>query len=245
MKFHIISDMHTEERPFFLKNIKHADCLILAGDIGHPETKVYCDLIQKASAMYSYVFVVKGNHECYGHTVQKTDELISCVTKDFDNVFYLNRSTVDICDDIRVLGTTLWSDVQEYQRSEIGIFISDYRLIKDWCIDNHNHAHHKDVAFIKKEMERALLDNKRLLIVTHHAPMVGATSKPQHARSVLSSAFCTDLKRLFTKPVAAWVFGHTHHSCSLRVNDIPLVSNQRGYGDECDTGFDPDFVIDV
>lgn len=242
MKFHILSDLHTEVAPFVLSKTENADCIILAGDIGEPFSDEYKSLIAQASAMYSYVFIVKGNHECYGFTTQKTDENITLIISPFKNVFYLNRTAVDI-DNIRVIGTTLWSRVTDYQRSDIGIFISDYRRIKDWHIERNNYEHRLDVEFITKETQRALSDNKQLIVVTHHAPMETGTCKDIHKGSVLSSAFCSDLKKLFVNPIVAWVFGHTHHSCSLLVNGIPLVSNQKGYGEEENTGFDPHFAI--
>jgi predicted phosphodiesterase len=246
MKFQILSDLHTEVAPFCLSKIDTSDALILAGDIGEPFSDEYKSLIEQASALYSYVFIVKGNHECYGCTTQKTDEVISVIIGPFKNVFYLNRTAVDIEDsDIRVIGTTLWSRVKDCQRNDISIFISDYRRIKDWHIERNNYEHRLDVEFITKETQRALRDNKRLVVVTHHAPVETGACKDIHKGSVLSSAFCTDLKTLFVSPITAWVFGHTHHSCSLLVNGIPLVSNQRGYGNEEGTGFDPRFAIDI
>lgn len=245
MKFQLISDIHLEMKPFVLEKNEDADYLILAGDIGDPVSLDYKKLIENAASLYKYVFIIKGNHECYGFTLQKTGEKISHVIANLANVFYLNRKTVDIEDDIRVLGTTLWSDISECQRSDIGIFLADFRCIKDWNIENNNHEHFKDVKFIKNEIQRALEDNKKLLIITHHAPIINGASRNEHIGSPLSSAFCTDLKKLFIKPVITWVFGHTHHSCNLIINDIPLLSNQRGYGEEGNTGFDPLFSFDI
>lgn len=245
MKFQLLSDLHLEIKPFTLEKNEEAECLILAGDIGDPTQDNYKDLLKLASTLYKYVFVIKGNHECYGFNLQKTGEKISRTVDDYSNIFYLNRKSVDIEDNIRVLGTTLWSDISDDQRSDIGCFLSDFRRIKEWNIENNNHEHFKDVKFIKNEINRALEDNKKLLIITHHAPIINGTSRNEHKSSPLSSAFCTDLRKLFVKPISTWVFGHTHHSCKLLIDDIPLLSNQRGYGDEENTGFDPLFSFDI
>ena len=245
MKFHLLSDLHLEISPFTLNKPKDADILILAGDIGDPTSNDYRDLIEKTSNLYKYVFIVKGNHECYGYDLQKTGQKIAHVVDKFSNVFYLHKRTVDIEEDIRILGVTLWSDIMDYQRSDIGCFLSDFRLIKEWNIENNNHEHFKDVKFIKNEIDRAKEDNKKLIIITHHAPSYRGTSRPEHNGSPLSSAFCTDLEYLFKDPIKTWVFGHTHHSCKLLINNIPLLSNQRGYGDDEITLFDPLFTFEV
>jgi predicted phosphodiesterase len=245
MKFHLISDIHLEISPFTLIKPDDANILILAGDIGNPTSNDYYDLIEKTSKLYKYVFIIKGNHECYGYDLQKTDEKISHIVDKFSNVFYLQQKIVDIEEDIRVVGVTLWSDIMDYQRSDIGCFISDFRLIKEWNIETNNHEHFKDVQFIKNEIKRAKDDNKKLIIITHHAPSYRGTSRPEHNGSSLSSAFCTDLEYLFNDPIKTWVFGHTHHSCKLSINNIPLLSNQRGYEDDEITLFDPLFTFEV
>lgn len=245
MKFHLLSDLHLEISPFTLNKPDDADILILAGDIGNPTSNDYRDLIEKTSKLYKYVFIIKGNHECYGYDLQKTGEKISHVVDKFNNVFYLQKKIIDIEENIRILGVTLWSDIMDYQRSDIGCFIADFRLIKGWNIENNNHEHFKDVKFIKNEISRAKEDNKKLIIITHHAPSYRGTSRPEHNGSSLSSAFCTDLEYLFNDPIKTWVFGHTHHSCKLLINNIPLLSNQRGYGDDEITLFDPLFTFEV
>jgi predicted phosphodiesterase len=244
MIFHLLSDIHLEFTPFNLIKPPNADALILAGDIGKPTSNEYMELIKKASELYKYVFLIKGNHECYGYDLQKTGEKISHVTDKYSNVFYLQKKTMDIEDNIRVLGTILWSEIMDYERSDIGCFIADFRLIKGWSIESNNSAHFRDVKFIKNEILRAKEDNKKLIIITHHAPSLRNTSRPEHNGSSLSSAFCSDLEYLFENPVKTWVFGHTHHSCKLSINNIPLLSNQRGYGDEI-TSFDPLFTFEV
>lgn len=245
MKFHLLSDLHLEISPFTLNKPKDADILILAGDIGDPTSNDYRDLIEKTSNLYKYVFIVKGNHECYGYDLQKTGQKIAHVVDKFSNVFYLQKRTIDIEENIRILGVTLWSDIMDYQRSDIGCFLADFRLIKEWNIENNNHEHFKDVKFIKNEINRAKEDNKKLIIITHHAPSYRGTSRPEHSGNSLSSAFCTDLEYLFNDPIKAWVFGHTHHSCKLLINNIPLISNQKGYGDNEITLFDPLFTFEI
>lgn len=242
MKFHILSDIHLEMSSYNLEKIQDVDNLILAGDIGSPTLPEYELFIKRASELYKNVFLISGNHEYYGNTIKDTNDIIDTITKKY-NVHFLNNKCIDI-DDYRILGTLLWSDIKEYERSEIQTFISDFRLIKNWSIEKNNHEHFKNIQFIKNESERAIIDNKKLIIISHHAPLRNITCKPEHMGSLLSSAFTTNLSHLFKKPIISWIFGHTHYSCNTTFNDVKLISNQRGYNDE-KTKFDPLFVVDI
>lgn len=239
MKFHILSDIHLEMSNYELEKIKDVENLILAGDIGIPTSPKYTAFIKRASELYKNVFLIAGNHEYYYNNIKDINDIIEQIAVKY-NVHFLNNRYIDI-DGYRIIGTTLWSDIMEYERSEIQTFIADFRLIKNWSIEKNNHEHFKNVQFIKNEIE---CDNKKLVIITHHAPLRNITCKPEHVGSLLSSAFSTDLSYLFKPHVTAWIFGHTHYSCNTTFNDVKLLSNQRGYNDE-KTKFDPLFVVDI
>jgi predicted phosphodiesterase len=246
MKFQLLSDLHTEFVPFALKKADDCEFLILAGDIAHAESAAYEKLLLDASEKFEKVFVVAGNHECYGHTVQKAMEILSGVCAKFANVFFLNNDAVDLGEDVRVVGTTLWSDIQEEQMSDVRNFLSDFRHIKEWTVETNNSKHRKAVEFLRREILRASADGKRLVVVTHHAPYERRTSNPKYAGSSLSSAFATDLSDLLREPVAIWAFGHTHYTSRQVVGGVQLVSNQRGYahiGEQ--TGFEEGFAFEL
>jgi len=245
MRFHLLSDLHIEFAKFELQKPDGCDFLLLAGDIGSPSTNTYTELIERAASLYNIVFVVVGNHECYGYHIERTCNKIAKICNRFSNVIYMNNNSYDIDGtDVRVLGTTLWSNIQDCQRFDVAQFISDFRCIKQWTIEENNHKHFKAVQFLKKELQRANKDGKRLVVVTHHAPYLRNTSREEHRGSKLSSAFATDLTPLITYPVVAWAYGHTHHSNSQIVNGVLLTSNQRGYDGE-KTNFDAMFTFEV
>jgi predicted phosphodiesterase len=246
MKIHLLSDLHLEIDPDFkLEKPNDTNGLILAGDIGDPASIHYKELIKQASELYQWVVVVRGNHEAYGYkSITIASEKIGKACAPYSNVHYLQKDSLDLEEDIRIIGATLWSDIMDYQRSEIGAYISDYYKIKEWSIEHNNHEHFKDLRFIKSEMEKAIQDGKRLIVVTHHAPYTINTSKPEYRFSPLSSAFATDLSKLFKPPIVTWVYGHTHYCNHQIINGVNLISNQRGYSDE-DTGFNPLFTFHV
>lgn len=249
MKFHLLSDLHMQnhDAPFDLcvPDIG-CDYLILAGDIGDPESEDYRNILQKASLLYKHVILIKGNHECHTtmRTVAETDELIQTIANQYDNVSYLNNSSI-VIEGYRIIGTTLWSRVKAEHQDEIKKCISDYRKMKDWTVEKNNEEHDKAVDFLTKEIEGAKAISK-IIVVTHHAPYIEGTSNPMHAHSTLKSSYATDLSHLMRPPVLAWCYGHTHWSHTQLVNSVILASNQRGLLYEKNmSGFIPHYVLEL
>ena len=250
MKFQVISDLHADSNPYDIKGNKVDDAsfLILAGDIAHPTEQRFIDILNDASTSYDKVFFVRGNHECYGQTVTRTDEILNETFAQYDNIIYLNRAAYDVNDRVRVVGTTLWSDITSDQMYVAKCFISDFRCIKEWSIEKNNEEHTKDVAFLVEEIKRAKHDKKELIIITHHAPYTQGTSHPDHDNSPLSSVFATNLSNLMSNPpIKIWVYGHTHYSANFYKNGVNIVSNQRGTSEENykRTRFDPTFTFEM
>jgi hypothetical protein len=133
----------------------------------------------------------------------------------------------------RVAGSTLWSEIDDDQRSDVQCFIADFRRIADWTTWRNNAKHAEAVRFLAAESARAAADGVPLVVVTHHAPLTRGTCRPEHSGSPLSSAYQTDLAHLMGAPVAAWAYGHTHRGCAEQVvAGTRVVTNQRGYPDE-------------
>jgi hypothetical protein len=60
------------------------------------------------------VLVVAGNHEYYGGEVNATNEEILRICKQYENVFFLQRSRIDIEGTNMVfLGATYWTEIPE------------------------------------------------------------------------------------------------------------------------------------
>ncbi|WP_186464327.1 metallophosphoesterase family protein [Nitrospirillum bahiense] len=72
-------------------------------------------------------------------------------------------------------------------------------------------------------------EDAKILIVTHHAPVRGA-SGPQYVGDPLSPAFASDLTEeiISWRPVA-WIFGHTHFNLDTQIGGTRVVAAQRGY----------------
>ena len=231
MRFHLLSDLHTEDAPFELSPVP-ADALVLAGDIGDPRSGEFAELLKRASECYVDVVLVAGNHECYGLTINEAHGAIERAVAPLKNVHFLNRRSVKI-GDVTVVGTTLWSDIQDEQRRDVQTFLADLRCILGFGLDAYAQEHRRDVAYVR---EAARSVRGPVLVATHHSPL----SEPGD----LGSAFGTDLSAMMGGSIVAWCHGHNHKSRDIVVNGTRVVSNQRGYLDE-KTGFDPKFTFDV
>jgi len=246
MKIQILSDLHIEKRPYIFEKAEGSDVLILAGDIGEVRTDEYQELIQTASTIWDWVIVIKGNHECYGMTLEHTDCMCERICDQFPNVTFLEKTTFDI-GDVRFIGTTLWSHISPHQEKEIGEYINDYNHILDWNTKKTITAHIDAVDFIENEIYPAKRDKKRLVIITHHAPCKDGCIRKEHRYSPVSSAFSSRLEYLFPcfNSDWVWVYGHTHSSGErILENGVRIVSNQLGKIDEV-TGFNPTFTINI
>lgn len=171
----------------------------------------------------------------------------------------LNRKRVDLVGGVTVLGVTLHSMILKDSREQIERCVSDFRVIEDWTIEDHNREHELDKEWLEKELaaidaEEATGVEKRVMIVTHHAPSFSKTSAPEHEGSALSSAFCTELLGNFEKRwrgaemVRLWVFGHTHFSADFSTKGgIRVIANQKGYfNDIVSQGkFDAEMVVGI
>ncbi len=244
MIFQLLSDLHLEQSGFELERAPGCEALVLAGDVGDPCSARYRGLVARAAELFEHVVLIAGNHECYGRTVVQAHAAIEGVVAPFPNVHFLNRRAVTLRG-VRVAGATLWSKLRGDQTYDVMCFIQDFRRIEGMTAAAYGAEHDADVAFLRGEIRHAFRSpDKPLLVVTHHAPFEGASERPEHVGSPLSSAFETDLVPMIRPPVAAWAWGHTHSSRRLERAGVQLVSNQRGFPGEA-SGFDPAFTFEV
>lgn len=196
----------------------------------------YKRFLGECAAAFDHVFIISGNHEYYGHDIRTVDEHIPSLSKSFDNVTYLNCTGVDITGtDLRIIGTTLWSEIKEDQMSDIRYSLSDFQCIRKWSIEENQMKHKQCLNFIKQELKNP----GRLIVMTHHPPVLKC-GHPKHTGSSMSSAFKNDLGHLIlqnTDKIAAWMYGHDHYSMQFKLGNTTIMSNQIGYpGENPDQG---------
>lgn len=253
MRLNILSDLHlgfaSMEPP---RN--DADVVILAGDIGRPDTA-----IAWAAGLDKPVLYVPGNHEFYGDSIDGT-------------LARLRRLCAGTCVDlldaaevflggVRFLGTTLWTDFRLFDapaldaaaRAEAVRCMRDFTRIRAGAAS--------DASFQPADAARAFALQSRWLtralarpfdgptvVVTHHAPS-RRSIHPRYDGALLNACFVSDAEHLLDAgPVALWVHGHTHDSFDYTLGRTRVVCNPRGYvraGVRENARFDADFIVEI
>ena len=100
----IVSDIHLETVKNFAI-IPKAPYLALLGDIGDPGSSRYLEFMREQARQFQKVFVLIGNHSCYGRTPAIASQVISeiCET-DPEQLVLLNKATFDIDDRYTIIG---------------------------------------------------------------------------------------------------------------------------------------------
>ena len=123
----VLSDIHLEFRNGRAYDFPvTASDLCLLGDIGDPSMATYRDFLHCQAARYDHVFLLKGNHSCYGRSVEEADDLIGKIcARHPTKLHYLNKTAVDLDHHYVILGCTLWSHVINRQRLMVLSMLAD------------------------------------------------------------------------------------------------------------------------
>eukprot|EP01114_Cavostelium_apophysatum_P022598 TRINITY_DN8227_c0_g3_i1.p1 TRINITY_DN8227_c0_g3~~TRINITY_DN8227_c0_g3_i1.p1 ORF type:complete len:240 (+),score=58.91 TRINITY_DN8227_c0_g3_i1:2-721(+) len=214
-----------------------APYLCLLGDIGVlKKEEQYRQFLRSEAKKFKKVFVVAGNHEYYGGSITGVNEAIRKICSEEENLIFLDRTSV-LLDGVRILGCTLWSFIPEEFRTEVSFSLNDFRHIKlndtseaRLTTEEFTGFHQRDVAWLKEEISKAASANEKVVVLSHHAPLINlGCSNPQFFDSPSGTAFCTDLSSLLGGPVKVWAYGHTHWFQDQTVKGTRVVSNPHGY----------------
>ncbi|KAL3162689.1 hypothetical protein ABBQ38_008733 [Trebouxia sp. C0009 RCD-2024] len=219
--------------------------LCLLGDIGDPSTAAYKHFLHTQAERFDQVFVLKGNHSCYGRSLEEADDLIAQACAAYPNkLHYLNKTAIDLDQNYVILGCTLWSHVINRQRLMVLSMLADNHHITKWSVTRNNEVHAAELEWLTSEIAKVKASGRQAVVLTYHAPSCRGTSAPEHIDSPISSAFGSDIEYLLKPPVVLWMFGHTHYSSDQRINGVRLCSNQLGYPNE-GVKFDPGFKVQL
>lgn len=201
-----MSDLHLEVRAQYKDFLipPNAPYLILAGDIGRLcDYDLYLEFLRMQCAQFNRVFLVLGNHEFFGISRAEGLQLALSLEQEAclsDRLKLLNRTMVDIADGVTVLGCTLQSHISIESYSIVEAKVKDFKRIHAWTVDDHNAEHAADVAWLQQEIRAIRTSDRvshrkprRILVVSHHAPVRRGSSKPAEEESPWADAFATEL----------------------------------------------------
>jgi predicted phosphodiesterase len=228
--FQVLSDLHLEvgQQYSTFQIPVSAPYLILAGDIGRfSDYSPYLAFLKIQCSRFAKVFLVPGNHEFYGTSHGDGLELARKLETEPDldgRLVLCHQRRFDVPgSDITILACSLWSHIPDDAQDAVRMKVNDFKKIKDWSVEAHNHAHQSDLEWLRAEVEairhqqntpagdnydgrtdgkggrffsqnHQSKPNKRsILIITHHAPCKDGTSEPRFASNPWNSAFATDL----------------------------------------------------
>lgn len=206
------------------------EILLLAGDIiPFNEIEKENDFFNFLSDSFEHTYWIPGNHEYYrSDIVERTGTFYETIRS---NVSLLNNTAIEY-NEIRLLFSTLWSNINPAMEFVIQKSMSDFHLIrnkgKKITVANYNKLHEDCLAFLVKEL--SIVTAKKTIVVTHHLPTF-FNYPEKYKDSELNSAFATELSELIeTANADCWIFGHTHETVpDFKIGKTTLSTNQLGY----------------
>jgi predicted MPP superfamily phosphohydrolase len=262
MKIHLLSDVHTEFKWYFIPEMEDEEntIVIFAGDIGlakRPET-TYLDTIKNACRRFKHVFMIMGNHEYWRCSFNTTYSKIWNDTLGLENFDILEKET-KVIDGVAFIGACLWTDMdkgnpvvryeaqqtmRDYKRIRIGSDNDPYRRpLKplDTIADNM-----RAKEYIFPEITKQKEAGNKVVVITHHAPSFLSVAE-HYKGKMINGAYCNELgNEICDLEPELWVHGHTHYSFDYMIHNTRIVCNPRGYApDELNEDFIDDLILEV
>ena len=150
----------------------------------------------------------------------------------FTELLLNNKSIVFEKENVKLIFTTLWSNVEEKNIYSVGRGLNDFRIIengdKGLTVDDFNNFHKESLNFIQKEIDNN--KQEKLIVVTHHVPTL-ENYPEEYLNSPINNGFATELKGfIMQNNIDYWIFGHHHKNVSeFKIRNTKMLTNQLGY----------------
>lgn len=251
MELQYISDIHLE---FYKSVIKLEDFLTpvapylaILGDLGYCATTQYQDFVKQASEKFTKVFIISGNHEYYATTfesrptIDEIDKQISETCAKYQNVYFLNNTEHHIDNTTVVLGSTLWSNIDNDKKHIVKQCQNDYRSIYVWdpthqykilvTVDDTVAMFNKNVQWLNESISK--YSDKKIIILTHYLPSYKLISDT-YKGSDTNCAYASNLDYLMENnpQILYWLCGHTHTPANMIIGSCQCCINPVGYVNE-------------
>ncbi|MEM6830170.1 MAG: metallophosphoesterase, partial [Bacteroidota bacterium] len=236
MKIQYASDLHLEyeENRNYLRQHpiqKSGDILILAGDI----TYLNAETIKAFSFLeglpdYEGIYLIPGNHEFYLKSMDVSNVLDGYEQQVGESSYYLNNKTIYFSDKVRILFTTLWTQLENEELAES--MFSDFDMShfqgRRFTAKDYNYCHQVCSGFLENELSTPFPG--KTVIVSHHSPFP-ASYLPYPFKMNHEQLLHVDMRYLIEKyPVDHWIYGHVHANFGTRkISNTLFHTNQLGY----------------
>lgn len=162
----------------------NADILIISGNV----SKI--DALHEMCLKYIYIFWILSDY-----VDKKTIYVLNRIFP-YPNYKFLEKSRFDI-GNIRILGATLWKEIS------VKNIVSNDDID---CIYNH----YKTLSWFKQEFDRAIKDNKKVLIATYFPPL----------KSIISE---------YKNIIICWIYGKSLKYVNVKYLNVSILSHPGNY----------------
>ncbi|MBN2520365.1 MAG: metallophosphoesterase [Bacteroidales bacterium] len=234
MRIQYCSDLHLEfdQNNLYIERnplTVIGDILVLAGDVVPLDDKfLNNNFFRFITDNYKKVFWVPGNHEFYYKDISEYSK--SYHIRLSEKLSIVHNTEVQY-ENIRLIFSTLWSNISTTYQKIIETSVSDFLCIsnknKKFKTSDFNRLHNESLEFLKNTVKNA---TEKTVIVTHHLPS-SLCNSPAFAKSIINEAFCVDLTNFIENCNAGfWIYGHSHFNQNpLFLGNTILLTNQLGY----------------
>lgn len=237
MKLRLLSDLHfefesVEANAAFVDSLDFQpdETCVLAGDIVSGSCLDRLTLFPRRWPKTQFLFV-PGNHEYYGTSIPDAHHWFERYEQQYEHFCWLNRSSfLDT-----VCGATLWyPPPKDQKQSQLLMGWSDWRCVRN-PLDIFWEAG-SDIEYLSGTNARVL--------VTHMLPHERCIS-PRWQGAATNIFFVNQIPWNMGAEPKFWLFGHTHDSIDVTIDNTRCIANPRGYPHERNPNFDPKLVIEV
>lgn len=256
MKLLVLADLHLDEitDPTVLTRLgaairtvgQDADLLIIAGDLTEAAEYRWPQAIHWLGTHYptAQTVLFPGNHDYYTGNLTSLDATLDRICRDAGCSFGQCRTLVQ--GDVRVLMTTLWTDMRLFaaqgEQAATDVLRHAYQMMPDYGYsairieDGERLLRPEDTVVVHAQQKAWLMSTLarpwagKTVVVTHHAPLAAVSG----AITPLSPCFASDLSAEIEQyRPDAWMFGHTHRAAELELPGGTLLRNVSiGFEDE-------------
>lgn len=250
-----------------------ARLLALAGDIGRPDHRLYPAFFEWAHDKWDHIFVVAGNHEFYNkkpyekwryappQTMEQRLDMCREICSKWPNVHFMEKDQVYLPEyNTAILGTTLWTKIEQEDMPTALHTMNDYNLIAR--VDDQGgarrfgpfdctHLHKESVQWLDARIHEWEEQQKHVVVLTHHMPTYSLIAD-QYKGHPANFCFTTNLDHMLRSPIRAWICGHSHQQKTLEIQrDDPPTSegstivaiNAYGYNSREQFGYGAERVV--